>query len=491
MVLTSAVGQASARERASGSPSHRRSMPVAPSAGARASDGRRGRLSALGVLTVATLAAFGMAAVGTGGIAPAAARGAPTPLGLAAGQLAPAVVMPAAPSRIALVFALSEPLPPDRRAPAAPDRASAQPPLPPDNPLHDTWQEAVVVPDRPETVAPVPASAVAMPADPPASKAATARPVQKPIVVAHADAADAPPPVVHKPAAGASSAASGAAGDGEEARSLRSVKTVAAVTAHFASLGYDLDAVRSAARPVPRIYLESLPRDLARIGHVATKKTLFVQAVLPVVLRVNEELVAERWRAEHLGNRLARHGTLSSADRKWLLDAAELYGTKPLDVPALLNRMDIVPPSLAIAQAAEESGWGTSRFVLEGNALFGQYTYKSKTGMVPMRRDADRQHRVRRYEDLLDAARSYAHNLNTHWAYEDFRRHRSGMRRAGSLIGGYELAGKLWKYSERRAAYIETIRRIIRQNRLDDFDRAWLGDRRWTALTVSPRRYPI
>ena len=264
-----------------------------------------------------------------------------------------------------------------------------------------------MVPDRPETVVPVPAPAVAMPADPPASKAATARPVQKPLVVARADAADAPPPVVHKPAAGVSSAASAAAGDGGEARSLRSVKTVAAATARFASLGYDLDAVRSAAHPVPRIYLESLPRDLARIRHVAAKKTLFVQVVLPVVLRVNEELVAARWRAEHLGNRLARRGTLSSADRKWLLDAAELYGTKPLDVPALLSRMDIVPPSLAIAQAAEESGWGTSRFVLEGNALFGQYTYKSKTGMVPMRRDADRQHRVRRYEDLLDAARSY------------------------------------------------------------------------------------
>ena len=488
-ILTNAVGQAPARERASGTPSQRRSMPVAPSAGGRASDGRRGRLSALGVLTVATLTALGMAAVGTGGIAPAAARGAPSPLELAAAQPAPAVVMPAAPSRIALVFALSDPLPPHRRAPAAPDRASAEPPLPPDNPLHDPWREAVVVPDRPETVVPVPAPAVAKPADPPVSKAAPATPVMKPILVAHADPADAPPPVVLKPAAGASSAAPAAAG--EEARSLRSVKTVAAATAHFASLGYDLDAVRSAARPVPRIYLESLPRDLSRIGHVATKKTLFVQAVLPVVLRINEELVAARWRAERLGDRLAQQGTLSPADRKWLLDAAELYDTKPLDVPALLNRMDIVPPSLAIAQAAEESGWGTSRFVLEGNALFGQYTYKSKTGMVPMRRDADRQHRVRRYEDLLDAARSYAHNLNTHWAYEDFRRHRSGMRRAGSLIGGYELAGKLWKYSERRAAYIETIRRIIRQNRLDDFDGAWLGDRRWTALTVPPRRPPV
>ena len=102
-----------------------------------------------------------------------------------------------------------------------------------------------------------------------------------------------------------------------------------------------------------------------------------------------------------------------------------------------------MPPSLALAQAAEETGWGTSRFVQEGNALFGQYTYKSVTGMVPERRDADRRHRVRSHDNLLAAVRAYVHNLNSHWAYEDFRDRRALLRRAGRPIDGYDLAGEL------------------------------------------------
>ena len=145
-----------------------------------------------------------------------------------------------------------------------------------------------------------------------------------------------------------------------------------------------------------------------------------------------------------------------------------------------------MPPSLALAQAVEETGWGTSRFVREGNALFGQYTYKSVTGMVPERRDADRRHRVRSHDNLLAAVRAYVHNLNSHWAYEDFRDRRAQLRRAGRPIDGYDLAGELVQYSERRAAYVQAIRQIIRQNRLDDFDGAWLNDRQWTALVGLP-----
>ena len=122
---------------------------------------------------------------------------------------------------------------------------------------------------------------------------------------------------------------------------------------------------------------------------------------------------------------------------------ADLYGTDPFDVQELLNRMDVVPPSLALAQAAEESGWGTSRFARQGNALFGQYTYNAKPGIVPAQRDADRRHRVRSHDNLLAAVRAYVHNLNSHWAYEDFRRKRSRLRRAGETISGYVLAGEL------------------------------------------------
>ena len=263
------------------------------------------------------------------------------------------------------------------------------------------------------------------------------------------------------------------------------------MAARFDSVGYDLAAVRAAVRPVPRFYLDELPRDLAHVSSVGAKKRIFIQTVLPVILRVNEELAAARWRVERLGDRLLWDGALTVADREWLVATAELYGAAPFDVPALLSRMDMVPPSLALAQAAAETGWGTSRFVREGNALFGQYTYRSVQGMVPERRDADRRHQVRRHDNLLAAVRAYAHNLNSHWAYEDFRHRRSQLRRADRPIDGYDLAGKLGRYSERRAAYIQTIRQIMRQNRLDDFDQAWLSGRQWTALIGLPGERPI
>ena len=111
--------------------------------------------------------------------------------------------------------------------------------------------------------------------------------------------------------------------------------------------------------------------------------------------------------------------------------------------------------------------------------------------MIPQRRDDDSRHRVRRHDSLLDAVRAYVHNLNTHWAYEDFRDRRALLRRADRPIGGHDLAGTLGQYSERRAAYVESIRTIMRQNRLEDFDRAWLNNRQWTALIGPPGDRPL
>ena len=304
-----------------------------------------------------------------------------------------------------------------------------------------------------------PAAAAAQPAP---------APLSKPLVVARAAPAD-PPPVVEKPLAA----------------------RAAAATARLDSVDYDLAAVRAAARPVPRLYLDALPRNLANASSTDAKKRLFIQAVLPVILRVNEEITAARWRAERLGDRLIWADALTRADQEWLISVAEHHGTAPFDVPSLLKRLDIVPPSLALAQAAEESGWGTSRFAQEGNALFGQYTYESATGMVPTQRDPDRRHRVNRYDNLLEAAHAYARNLNSHPAYEDFRHRRSRLRRADRPISGYDLAGELQRYSERGEVYIATIRQIIRQNRLGDFDRALLNDRQWTAVAGLPDPWSI
>ncbi|MDE0388297.1 MAG: glucosaminidase domain-containing protein [Rhodospirillales bacterium] len=324
------------------------------------------------------------------------------------------------------------------------------------------------MPDRPAAAPAVPFLQRA-PAE--VQSAPTPAPVMKPPAVARAVPDGPVPPVVRKPQAPRAS--------------------VADVVASFASFGYDLDQVRAAGKPVPRLYLEALPRDLANISSVGAKKRLFVQSVLPIVLRVNEEITTARWRVERLKDKLLWEGALSDTDRAWLIDMAELYGAAPFDVPGLMKRMDVVPPSLALAQGAEETGWGTSRFAREGNALFGQYTYKAAKGMLPERRDADRRHRVRSHDNLLAAVRAYVHNLNSHWAYEDFRDRRAKLRRAGRPIDGYRLAGELGRYSARGEAYVETIRTIMRQNRLRDFDRAWLNNRQWTALIGPSSENPI
>ena len=395
-----------------------------------------------------------------------AAQSMPVP-GTAAAEWGPAGFVTSEAGRIKVVFSLSNARLENHPRPSAANRPLASPAVPPGEALDAARPEAAVEPDRPiSRVSGAVASRTTAERQPPPA------PVKKPSVVAHTGPADALPLAVHKP--------------------RRRGTSVAAAVAHFESAGYDLAQVRATAGPVPRLYLDSLPRDLANVRPAGARKRLFVQAILPIILRVNEEIMVARWRVERLQDRVLWDGALSSADREWLVDMADLYGAVPFDVRDLLSRMDIVPPSLALAQAAEESGWGTSRFVREGNALFGQYTYNSKAGMVPAQRDADSRHRVRSHDTLLDAVRAYVHNLNSHWAYEDFRRLRSRLRRAGAPMTGDILVGQLKQYSERRAAYVQSIRQIMRQNRLGDFDRAWLHNRQWTAV-VGPasRRPPI
>ena len=473
-VLLSAEGRVSVRARRGKARKQGWSRPsipqVPPGSGGKAATQPR-----LGVLGAVTAAALGVSAAGVALVDPADAS-TPLLLSLTAAQsgpvdgatavaLTPAILMPAVPGRVRLILSLSD----STLGDTFPSGAFSWPldpaPLPPADPRETRWQEAVAVPERPA----VPFLHRA-PADP--QSAPTPAPAMKPPAVARAVANSPAPPVVWKPRASRAS--------------------VADVVASFASFGYDLDQVRAAGKPVPRLYLEALPRDLANISSVATKKRLFVQSVLPIVLRVNEEITTARWRAERLSDKLLWEDALSDADRAWLIDMAELYGAAPFDVPGLLKRMDVVPPSLALAQAAEETGWGTSRFVREGNALFGQYTYKAAAnGMLPERRDADRRHRVRSHDSLLAAVRAYVHNLNSHWAYDNFRDRRARLRSAGKPIDGYDLAGELGQYSERRAAYVETIRAIMRQNRLRDFDRAWLNNRQWTALIGTSSEEPI
>ena len=197
--------------------------------------------------------------------------------------------------------------------------------------------------------------------------------------------------------------------------------------------------------------------------------------VLPLVLRVNDAITEDRRRlmpllaASRAGRRLA------AEDRLWLAAKLDQYGVRRAGLVELARRMDTVPPSLAIAQAAEETGWGTSRFAREGNSLFSQWTFAAVGGLVPKDRAPGKRHKVKVFQTLTQAVGAYVANLNTHRAYRGFRAERAHMRNSRTVPDGLKLAQSLASYSERGRAYVSSIQRIIRANRLSQLDKARLG----------------
>jgi len=204
----------------------------------------------------------------------------------------------------------------------------------------------------------------------------------------------------------------------------------------------------------------------------------------------NQVITADRNRLESIAKKLP-YGRLEEADRVWLIELAIEYrllkppeGDRPPGLPQgdelgelidkLLLRVDIVPASLALGQGAYESGYGTSRFAREGNALFGQWTYGGK-GMQPLEKRASKgDYGVAAYAWPLDSVWSYMINLNTHNAYSELRNKRAELRRSTKPVTGQALVGTLSKYSERGMEYVNTLSSIMRVNELDAADLARL-----------------
>jgi len=245
----------------------------------------------------------------------------------------------------------------------------------------------------------------------------------------------------------------------------------------FARIKYDFNSVQAGQVPIPRLFVKKLPGDMRRIKATKDRKELFLLSVLPLILRVNDEIWAEREKLIKLKKLVKNKIKLSAEDRLWLAVMEDRYKVVRGDVGALELGMDIIPPSLALAQAAEESGWGTSRFVVEGNALFGQWTGNSKSGLIPLGREINRNYRVQAFRSLLDGVRAYARNLNTHRAYRSFRVGRSELRRSGKILSGSKLSLHLASYSERGESYIRSLQKIITSNSLEKFDHLKLGDK--------------
>lgn len=256
----------------------------------------------------------------------------------------------------------------------------------------------------------------------------------------------------------------------EDIASLRKVQELAE---SFREIGYNLDGVREDA-PVPRVFLAELPHDLHETAEVSLKKTVFFKMMLPLILNENERILADRKRLHRVKAVKALGGKIEARDRLWIAVLAERYKLKEENLETLLQRVDIVPPSLAMAQAAEESGWGTSRFARNANALYGQWTTSDGQGIVPEDRPEGMDHKVRAFDNLAQSVSAYMRNLNTHRAYREFRKHRKSIRAKGQPLDGATLAQNLTRYSERGEKYVDSVRAIIKVNELLSLDGAKL-----------------
>jgi len=232
----------------------------------------------------------------------------------------------------------------------------------------------------------------------------------------------------------------------------------------FKETGYNLNDVRK-TKLVKPVKLSLLPNEIKMIESTKKRKNLFIQIILPLIIEENNRIKLNRKKLFSILNK--NHN--SNDEKKWLNEKFKQYGVLNKDLSTLKVRMDMVPVSLAIAQAAKETGWGTSRFALEGNALFGQWTWSGE-GIKPANSDNNATHKVMKFKILKSSIRAYQRNLNTHSGYKEFRMARAALRDNRRNLDGLILATYLNRYAETGAEYVRVIKQIIKQNNLTDFD---------------------
>ena len=231
---------------------------------------------------------------------------------------------------------------------------------------------------------------------------------------------------------------------------------------------YKLEDVRK-NKLVKPVALDSFPLEIKMIESTKKRKEFFIQIVLPLILQENNNIRLDRKRLFSIINK----SNNTSLEKKWLEKKYKQYGIPSKDLLTLKIRMDEVPVSLALAQAAKETGWGTSRFAQEGNALFGQWTWSGE-GLKPKEADENEGHKVMKFNVLQASVRAYQGNLNTHKTYKEFRLARAQLRDAGKPLDSMVLSRYLDEYAETGQQYVRTIQKIIEQNDLKDFDNAKL-----------------
>jgi len=232
----------------------------------------------------------------------------------------------------------------------------------------------------------------------------------------------------------------------------------------FKDVDYDLSQVRN-KKLVKPIYFTQFPKDLDELQNTRLKKETFIKIVLPLIVAENERILADRKKLK----KVLQKKQTSDLEKQWLRQKLLEYKVKKGSMEELTSRIDIIPTSIALAQAAKESGWGTSRFALEGNAIFGQWTW-SGNGIAPLDRESNKNHKILKFPILRASVKAYQNNLNTHKSYLKFREKRSSMRKKKMDISGLQLTETLKNYAQTGSEYIKILNQIIRQNRLTDFE---------------------
>ena len=236
----------------------------------------------------------------------------------------------------------------------------------------------------------------------------------------------------------------------------------------FEDTNYTLKDVRE-KKLVKPVALTLLPAEIKMIENTKKRKEFFIQIVLPLILEENNNIKKDRRRLFNIINK----SNNSKIEKKWLEKKYKQYGIPSKDLSVLKIRMDEIPVSLAIAQAAKETGWGTSRFAQEGNALFGQWTWSGE-GLKPKDADKNEGHKVMKFNVLQASVRAYQRNLNTHSSYKNLRKARAELRDRGENLDSLILVNYLNEYAETGEEYVKVLKKIIEQNNLKDFDDAKL-----------------
>lgn len=237
----------------------------------------------------------------------------------------------------------------------------------------------------------------------------------------------------------------------------------------FLEAGYDLNKIRNKEMDVPRIFIKTLPSDFNMIESAKEKKELFIKFLLPLILKKNEELMENRVKLQAIEEKIKKSKTLTAEENDFLNLMKDTYKTENGDVADILVKLDEMSVSMALGQAIQETGWGDSRFLIQGNSIFAEWTWGGD-GMLPRARKDGLVHRIKTFPTLYDSVDSYANNLNKTRYYAEFRRMRAKLRSEGKPLYGRWLMSSMTRYSTQKDVYILEVKKIIRDNNLDDFN---------------------